>query len=79
MVSTVTTTTVSTITTAAMAGSFGLLAVVTLLILLVQKEVIAVSDGPRARLFVRALNIAIAPLLMAFVMSMGAKVLEVLG
>lgn len=74
-----TTTTVSTITTAAMAGSFGLLAVVTLLILLVQKEVIAVSEGPRARLFVRALNIAIAPLLMAFVMSMGAKVLEVLG
>ena len=79
MVSTVTTTTVSTVTTVAMAGSLGLLAVVTLLILLVQKEVIAVSDGPRAKVLVRALNIAIAPLLMAFAMTMVVKVLEVLG
>jgi hypothetical protein len=79
MVSTVTTTTVSTVTTVAMAGSLGLLAVVTLLILLVQKEVIAVDDGPRAKVFVRALNIAIAPLLMAFAMTMVVKVLEVLG
>ena len=79
MVSTVTTTTVSTVTTAVMAGSLGLLVVVTLLILLVQKEVIAVSDGPRAKVLVRALNIAIAPLLMAFAMTMVVKVLEVLG
>jgi len=79
MVSTVTTATVSTVTTVAMAGSLGLLAVVTLLILLVQKEVIAVSDGPRAKVLVRALNIAIAPLLMAFAMTMVVKVLEVLG
>ncbi len=79
MVSTVTTTTVSTVTTVAMVGSLGLLAVVTLLILLVQKEVIAVSEGPRAKVLVRALNIAIAPLLMAFAMTMVVKVLEVLG
>ena len=79
MVSTVTTTTVSTVTTVAMAGSLGLLAVVTFLILLVQKEVIAVMEGPRAKVFVRALNIAIAPLLMAFAMTMVVKVLEVLG
>ena len=79
MISTVTTTTVSTVTTAVMASSFGLLAVVVLLILLVQKEVIAVSGGPRAKVFVRALNIAIAPLLMAFGMTMMMKVLEVLN
>ena len=79
MVSTVTTATVSTVTTVAMAGSLGLLVVVTLLILLVQKEVIAVSEGPRAKVLVRALNIAIAPLLMVFGMTMVAKVLEVLG
>lgn len=79
MVSTVTTATVSTVTTVAMAGSLGLLAVVTLLILLVQKEVIAVSDGPRAKVLVRALNIAIAPLLLGFAMTMVVKVLEVLG
>lgn len=78
MVSTVTSTTVSTVTTVAMAGSLALLAVVTLLILLIQREVIAASEGPRAKVFVRALNIAIAPLLVAFAMSMVVKVLEVL-
>lgn len=79
MVSTVTTTTVSTVTTAVMAGSLALIAVITLLVLLVQKELIAVSDGPRARVLVRALNIAIAPLLLAFGLSMIMKVWEVLG
>jgi hypothetical protein len=78
MISTVTTTTVSTVTTVAMAGSLALLVVIMLLILLIQREVIAASEGPRAKLFVRALNIAIAPLLMAFAMSMVVKVLEVL-
>lgn len=77
MVSTVTTTTVSTVTTVVMAGSLGLVAVVTLLILLIQKELIAVSEGPRAKLLVRALNIAIAPLLMAFALSMAVKVAEI--
>jgi hypothetical protein len=79
MVSTVTTTTVSTVTTVVMAGSLGLVAVVTLLILLIQKELIAVSEGPRAKLLVRALNIAIAPLLMAFFLTIALKVLDILG
>jgi hypothetical protein len=77
MVSTVTTTTVSTVTTVVMAGSLGLVAVITLLILLIQKELISVSEGPRAQLLVRALNIAIAPLLMAFVLTMVVKVMEI--
>ena len=76
MGSTVTTTTVSTVTTVVMAGSLGLVAVVVLLILLVQKELIAVSAGPRARVLVRALNIAIVPLPMAFAMSRAVKVLQ---
>jgi hypothetical protein len=79
MVSTVTTTTVSTVTTVVMAGSLGLVAVVTLLVLLVQKELIAVSDGARSKVLVRALNIAIAPLLMAFALSMVVKVLQILS
>lgn len=79
MVSTVTTATVSTVTTVVMAGSLGLVAVVTLLILLIQKELIAVSEGPRAKLLVRALNIAIAPLLMAFVLTMALKVMDILS
>jgi hypothetical protein len=78
MVSTVTTTTVTTVTTVVMAGSLALVAVVVLLILLVQKELIAVNEGPRALALVRVLNIAIAPLLMAFAMGMVVKVLYVL-
>ena len=78
MVSTVTTTTVTTVTTVVMAGSLGLVAVIVLLILLVQKELIAVNEGPRSKVLVRALNIAIAPLLMAFGISMAVKVLQVL-
>jgi hypothetical protein len=78
MVSTVTTTTVSTITTVAMAGSLGLIAVITLLVLLVQKEIIAVNEGSRAQVLVRALNIAIAPLLMGFALTAAIKVVELL-
>jgi len=62
-----------------MAGSLGLVAVMTLLVLLVQKELIAVSDGARAKVLVRALNAAIAPLLMAFALSMVVKVMQTLG
>lgn len=53
-----------------------LVAEVELLIFLVQQELIAVGEGPRARVLVRALNITIAPLLMAFAMSMAVKVLQ---
>jgi hypothetical protein len=53
-----------------------LVAEVELLIFLVQQELIAVGEGPRARVLVRALNITIAPLLMAFAMSVAVKVLQ---
>ncbi len=75
----VTTSTLSTVTSVMMAGSLGLVAVMTLLVLLVQKELIAVSDGARAKVLVRALNAAIAPLLMAFALSMVVKVMQTLG
>jgi hypothetical protein len=78
MVSTVTTTTVSTVTTVVMAGSLGLVAVVTLLVLLVQREVITVNEGSRAKALVRVLNIAIAPLLMGFALTAAVKVLDAL-
>jgi uncharacterized BrkB/YihY/UPF0761 family membrane protein len=78
MVSTVTTTTVSTITTVAMVGSLGLVAVLTLLSLLIQKELIAVSEGHKSKTLVRALNIAIAPLLMSFALTMVVKVADAL-
>ncbi len=74
-----TTSTLSTVTSVMMAGSLGLVAVMTLLVLLVQKELIAVSDGARAKVLVRTLNAAIAPLLMAFALSMVVKVMQTLG
>ena len=53
-----------------------MLAVAALLILLVQKEPVAIKEGPRAGVLVRALNIAIAPLLMAFATSVVVKALQ---
>lgn len=78
MISTVTTTTVSTVTTVVMVGSLGLVSTITLLLLLIQKELVAVGEGPRARMLVRGLNVAIAPLLIAFAVTMAVKVAEVL-
>jgi hypothetical protein len=79
MVSTVMATAVSTVTTVVIAGSLGLVAAVVLLNLLAQKEPMAINEGPRAGVLVRALNIAIAPLLTAFAASMMVKVLQLLG
>ena len=76
MVSTVTTTTVWTVTTVVLAGSLGLVAVVALSILLVQREPIAINEAPRAGVLVRALNIAIATLLMTYVTSVVVKALQ---
>ena len=78
MITTVTTTTVSTVTTLALTGSLALVSVLVLLTLLVQKEVGAVSTDHRLQKMVRALNIAIAPLLVAFILIVVAKVAEAL-
>jgi hypothetical protein len=79
LVSTVTTTTVSTVTTVVMAESLGLVGAITLVVLLVQKGLIAVGDGTRVKVLVRSSNIAVAPLLMAFALSMVVKVLQILS
>ena len=65
-----------TVTTVVMACSLGLVAVGALSILLVQKEPIAINEASRAGVLVRAQNIAIAPLLMAFATSMVVKALQ---
>jgi hypothetical protein len=78
MISTVTTSTVSTVTTAAIAGSLALIGILVLLTLLIQKEVISTSTSERMRKFGQALNIAISPLLIAFVLVVISKVAEVL-
>lgn len=78
MISTVTTTTVTTVTTVALAISVSLVAVVTLLLLLIQKEVLTVSESPRGQALSRVLNIAIAPLLLTFLLIVVVNVGKVL-
>lgn len=80
MISTVTTTTVTTVTTATVAvlAALSLLAIVTLLSLLISKEVVSVSDRPRLKALSHALNVAIVPLLMGFLLIAVVKVAEVL-
>ena len=80
MISTVTTTTVTTVTTATVAviAGLSLLAVLTLLGVLISKEVISVSEESRFKVLGRALNVAIIPLLLAFLLIAVVQVLSVL-
>jgi hypothetical protein len=77
MITTVTTTTTTVLTTAA-AASLALTAILTLIALLIQKEIISGLTGDRARRLSRALNIAIVPLIVVFVVTMAFKVADVL-
>jgi hypothetical protein len=80
MISTVTTTTVTTVTTATIAvlGGLSLLAIVMLFGMLISKEVVSSSERPRLKAFSYALNVAIVPLLLAFLLVVAVKVAEVL-
>lgn len=81
MVTTVTTTTVTTVTTMT-AASLALIAVLTLLLLLIQKEIIGGLDPrwtARTHALSRALNIAILPLAIVFLVSCVVNVLDVLS
>lgn len=77
MITTVTTTTTTVMTTAA-AASLALISILTLIALLIQKEIIGGLGSTRARRLSRALNIAIVPLALVFVVTMAFKVADVL-
>jgi hypothetical protein len=77
LISTVTTSTVTTVTTA-LAGSVALVGILILFGLLVQKEVTTASSENRLRKLGKALNIAIIPLLIAFLLMVIFRVAEVL-
>lgn len=84
MVSTVTTVTVSAITsvTAALTGTTGFMAaiaIVTLLLLLVQKEVVSVGQGTRAKAFQSGINVGIVSLGIVFFIMVAVKLVQVLG
>jgi hypothetical protein len=75
MISTVTTSTVSTVT---LAGSFALIGILVLFSLLIQKELASASDNPKLKKLGRAVNIAIIPLLIVFVLVVVNKVITTL-
>jgi hypothetical protein len=68
----------STVTSAAVAGSLISIGILLLLSLLVQKELVGATAGKRAQRISQALNIAIVPLLIVFVLVVITKVAEVL-
>ncbi len=78
MISTVTTSTVSTVTTAALAGSVALIGILVLLTLLIQKELTTSGEHGHLQKWGQRLNVAIVPLLIAFVLIVTFKVVEVL-
>ncbi len=77
MISTVTTTTVTTVTTVTLAGTLGFFLVATLAVCLIKKEMFASQETPWAQNLSKALNIAIVPLLMVFVLLAADKIMEI--
>ena len=67
----------SAVITVSMSGTFAVIGIVLLLALLFQKELAAVAGG-RFQRMVRILNISIAPFLIAFVVIVIYKALEVI-
>ena len=65
MISTVTTT-VTTVTTTVFAGSFALITTLMLLTLLIQKEMISVTENDHWQRVGRGLNVVILPIALAF-------------
>ena len=59
-------------------AELSLVAIVMLLGLLIAKEVVSGSDRPLPKAFGQALNVAVVPLLMGFVLIAAVRVFEVL-
>jgi len=75
MISTVvTTSTVSTVTATAITSSLALVGIIVVLVLLIQKDVTAASTDKRLNRLSVALNIALPPMLIAFVMVVISKI-----
>ncbi|HET7080537.1 MAG TPA: hypothetical protein VFM49_24140 [Chloroflexia bacterium] len=73
MTSAVTTTTVTTVNTLALAGALSLVTVATLVGLLIYKQLLMTSPAAGTTNLAKVLNVAIAPLILAFGLIMVAK------
>ena len=78
MISTVTTTTVTTVTALALGGSFALVSIGVLFVLLVQRELMPSVVSSRSQRLGQALVVGIVPLLIAFVLIVIFKIVDVL-
>ncbi len=82
MITTVTTSTVTTVTTIAamgLAATVSLVAIVTLIVFLTAKELTGASSSPSSRLTARFLSVGILPMVMAFAVIVGVKIVEILA
>jgi hypothetical protein len=78
MISTVTTSTVSMVMTATIAGSAALIGILVFFALLIQKEVTTTATESRMKRLGQALNVAIIPLLFAFILLVVTTVVKFL-
>jgi hypothetical protein len=69
---------ISTVSTAVISGVGALIVVLVLFTLLVQKEVATASDNSHLRKLSQILNIAIVPLIIAFILIVAYRVIDVL-
>jgi hypothetical protein len=74
----VTTTTVSTVTVYTLAGSLAFIGILAMAAMLISKDVTTTAGGERAKRINRALNIALIPLLIVFVIVIASKVVGIL-
>jgi hypothetical protein len=70
----VTTTTVSTVTVYTLAGSLALIGILAMAAMLISKDVTATASGERAKRINKALNIALIPLLIVFIVVVASKI-----
>jgi hypothetical protein len=81
MTSTVTASTVAALTSTsydALSTTIGLVVVIVLLVLLLQKELAHVLIGGRAQSWIHAFDLALVPLLVAFLVIITARIAELL-
>jgi len=79
MVSTVTVSTITTIAALGLAAGIGVFVILLLIGLLASKELLGASSNAKGKLLARYLNISIIPLLIAFAVIVGLKVVEILA
>jgi hypothetical protein len=79
VISTVTTSTIGAVAAVTSAATLSMMAVVALLLLLVQKEIASSADDPRLVALAKVLDIALVPVLLAFLFIAAVRVAEVLN